>query len=492
MRQSNRPDDSSKQRREALRSSHIRTAATAVVLTFLCWPAGAADRPPVSPDHATPPSTPSSISAVVEIGLPALTRAIERNVPRRLATFSGRRTSCWQRRILGRDVNVGCEYSGYVERVGGIPLRAEHGGISAATPLAGTVSARGTGRFTSRLQGNAKGAMTLYVSARPQLRPDWSVALDMSEGFRWTEEPTLTILGFRINVARYVEPRVRSQLGRVRGIFDRNVKRLDVRAKAERVWQQASTPVQIYDNPPIWLQMKPQSIAFSGITARNNMLQGSVQIAGTTETAIGSQAPASVPTPLPPLSGDVSTPGQFAIVVPVTFGYDLLREKVQDAVASHAQSKGLAVREVTVYPSDGKIVAAVRLGAREGTTVGGDGGDGDWIYLTANPQADDATQTFRLGNLAIGASPTEGSPLAAMSRDPALVQTLQDQVQIAYQKDTEAIMASANARLTRPLADGFRSEGHLTAASVAKVLLLSDAIRLDIRASGDLRILFGL
>ena len=267
-------------------------AAAALLLTVLSLPAAAAEKPPLSPDLATPPTTPSTISAVIEIGMPALTRAIERNVPRRLATFNDRMASCWHRRILGRQVNVGCEYSGYVERVGSIPLRAEHGRITAATPLFGTVSARGTGRWTSRLQGNANGELTLFASARPQLRPDWSVALDMSEGFRWTDEPVLTILGFRINIARYVEPRVRSQLGRIQSIFARNVQALNIRRKAELAWQHASKPVQIVDSPAIWLQMKPESIAFSGIDARNNMLEGSVQITGTTETTSGNE-PAS-------------------------------------------------------------------------------------------------------------------------------------------------------------------------------------------------------
>jgi len=490
MHQSNHKDLFSKRPRNTLLNPRTHLTA-AVLLTVLSLSAAAAEKPPLSPDQATPATTPSTISAVIEIGMPALTRAVERNVPRRLATFNDRMASCWHRRILGRQVNVGCEYSGYVERVGGIPLRAERGRITAATPLYGTVSARGTGRWTSRLQGNAKGELTLFASARPQLRPDWSVALDMSEGVRWTEEPTLTILGFRINIGRYVEPRVRSQLGRVQAIFDRNVRALDIRRNVELACQHAATPVQIVDSPAIWLQMKPESIAFSGISARNNMLEGSVQITGTTETIAGSEPPVPATAPLPSLGHDVSTPGQFAIVVPVTISYDLIRQKIQDVVAAHGQSSGLSVSEATVYPSDGKIVAGVRLGAAGGGTIGGNAG-GDWIYLTATPQTDAATQTLRLTNFAFATSTGEVNPLASLTSDPALIQKLQDQVQVAYQEQTQAIISSANARLTRPLPDGFRSEGHLTAASVSKVLLLSDAIRLDVRASGDLRILYGL
>ncbi len=65
-------------------------------------------------------------------------------------------------------------------------------------------------------------------------------------------------------------------------------------------------------------------------------------------------------------------------------------------------------------------------------------------------------------------------------------------MRLAFQTEWQAILASANARLTRPLADGFRSEGNLTSAGLSKVALLPDGLRIDLRASGDLRILYGM
>ena len=57
--------------------------------------------------------------------------------------------------------------------------------------------------------------MTVYAAARPRLRPDWTVALEMDEGFRWQQRPVLRILGFSINLTHFVEPRVREQMQRV-------------------------------------------------------------------------------------------------------------------------------------------------------------------------------------------------------------------------------------------------------------------------------------
>jgi Domain of unknown function (DUF4403) len=469
---------------------HGRYALAVLVLsTAMSGSALAFDKPPTSPDQATPAVTPSSLSATIQIGMRALDDALERRVPRRLATFDDRMTECWHRRILGREIDVDCVYSGYVERVGSIPLRAEDSRLVASTPLSGFLTAQGTGRFTSRLHGTATGQMTVFASGRPRLRPDWSVALDMSEGFRWTEPPILTILVFKINLARYVEPRIRSQLARVQDDFERKARELDIRGKAAFAWQQAFQPVKIVDTPAVWLQATPQSIAFSGLRIRNSQLEGSLDIAGTVETVIGNPPPSSQPTPLPALHGDVSEPGHFSVIVPINIGYDQVRQKLQEVLAARAQSGGLNLRELTVYPSAGKLVAGLHLSVQ-----GENPGDDQWIYITATPQASTDSGALQLADVAFAAdtSRADSTPLAALLGDTTLKQTLLQQVRFEFQNQLQTTIASANARLTRPLGNGFRSEGHLTSVEPAKILLLSDGIRLDIRASGDLRILYGL
>ena len=47
-------------------------------------------------------------------------------------------------------------------------------------------------------------------------------------------------------------------------------------------------------------------------------------------------------------------------------------------------------------------------------------------------------------------------------------------------------------KLTRPLKDGFRMEGHLSSAKLEKVYLPADGIVIALRASGELKILYGM
>lgn len=444
-------------------------------------------KPPLTADAPLPATADSSISATVQFSLSALDRALERKIPRRLATIDDAGRNCWSRRILGRMVNIDCEYSGSIDRTGPISLRAENGRLIAAMPLFGSVSGEGIGRFARLLHGTGEGQLIVYATARPRLRPDWSVSLDMSEGFRWQEPPTLQILGFRINLTRYVEPKIREQIGRVQRDAAASVAAMDIQGKAAAAWQQAFSVVKIVDTPAIWLKTTPQTVAFSGTHARGDVLEGAIEIAGTTETSVGQQPSAPSPTPLPKPGSDVANPGSFSIILPVTISYDQIREKIQAVITARAQNGGVMVQDISVYPSSGKLVAGLHLKSSNGN-------DGVWIYLTATPQVDANAQTVQFSDLAVvpDSSAAENSPAAMLMSDPTLIQDLRQQVGIAFQNEWQALLASANARLTRPLSGGFRSEGNLSSVNLSQVSLLSDAIRVDLRASGNLKILYGM
>ena len=462
------------------------SAAVFVMGTSLL-PARAEDQPAKEANPVSLTAAHASISAAIEFGLPALDRALERRVPRRLATFNDRATLCWHRQILRREVNIDCEYSGFVERTGPISLRAERGRLSAAVPLYGTVTGQGIGRFARVLHGTADGQMTFYATARPRLRPDWTVALDMGEGFRWQERPVLRILGFSINLTRFVEPRIRQQLQRVQAEAEASLRGLNLRGKAETAWRHAFQAVKIIDAPEVWLQMSPQTAAFAGMHAHGNVLEGSMEITGTATTTIGAEPAAAAPTPLPSLGTDVAEPGRFEIVLPVDINYDAVRTKIQE-LATAMNNVGGSLRDIAVRPSAGKIVIGLRLASAETTDK-----DGEWVYLTATPRLDGEKQTIAFPEISVSTSQQAGATsAAALLKDDSFVQNLRQQLQVRYQAELDKIVGSVNARLTRSLGDGFRSEAHLTSAGVENMQVLDSGMRVDVHAGGDLKILYGL
>ena len=73
-----------------------------------------------------------------------------------------------------------------------------------------------------------------------------------------------------------------------------------------------------------------------------------------------------------------------------------------------------------------------------------------------------------------------------------LVAELREKMNVDYGVAYENLLNDANEKLTRPLKDGFRMEGRLSSAKLEKTYLSADGIVLALRASGELKILYGM
>ncbi len=442
----------------------------------------AAEKPPLNADAVTSLVTQSRISATIEFGLPALAAAIERDIPRRLATID-ERINCVHRRVLVFRVNANCDISGYVERAGPVSLYGRGDRVIGAVPIYGTVSGQGANRLTARIHGDTEARATVEAEAHPQLRRDWSLDLNFSDGFHWTEPPYLHVLGRDIALAQYVEPRIRTQMTRIRSRAEAAARRLDLRGKAAAAWQQSFEPIKLTDTPPIWLQWTPQSAAFAGVRANARVLSGALEFSGSAQTLVGQSPPAVKPTALPPLGTDVTAPGTFDVILPVRIGYDALRDKIMQVI--DAAPKGdKAIREVQIYPSSGKLVVGLRVAKSTDT----DPAVGEWVYLMATPAVDNDNQTVALSDLT---ADTVVNDIGALLGDNQLLAQLREEASASYAAAYQNLLDAANQRLTRPLKDGFRMQGQLTSAKLDKVLLLPDGLSLALRASGELKILYG-
>jgi hypothetical protein len=455
-----------------------------LAFAFVAAPALAAEKPPLSPDQPAPLVTSSRVSATIEFGLPALAADIERDIPRRLATID-ERINCVHRRVFGFRVNANCDIWGYVERTGPVSLYGRGDRVIGAVPIYGTAAGQGANRFTAHIHGDTEARATVEAEARPGLRRDWSLELNFSDGFHWSEPPILHVLGREISLARYVEPRIREQLAHVRARALASARALDLHGKAATAWQHAFEPIELADDPEVWLQVTPQSAAFAGVRANSKVLEGSLELSGNAETFVGHAPPAVTPTPLAPLGKDVAAPGTFDIILPVHIGYDTLRQKIMQVIAAAPKGE-TTIRDVQIYPSNGKII----VGLRAAKTADTDPNAGEWVYLSATPQVDADGQTLKLPDLA--AASEAASNIGAAFGKEQFVDLIKQQVSVNYQAAYQRLLDKANQRLTRPLKNGFRMEGHLTSAKLDRILLLTDGIAIALRASGDLKILYGL
>src|SRR5450755_1871329 len=242
-----------------------RASLAALGLMGLCSTAFAADKPPLAPDTVAPFTTDSRISATIEFGLPALASDIEQDIPRRLASID-EQVSCVHRRVLFFRVNANCNVWGYVERSGPVSLYGRGDRVYGSVRIDGALEGQGANRFTARIHGETEASATIEAEAHPELSRDWSLDLNFSDGFRWSEAPVLHVMGREIPLAKYAEPRIRTQLAHVRGRALAAARKLDLHDKAATAWRHAFEPVQLSANPEVWLQLTPQNAAFAGIS----------------------------------------------------------------------------------------------------------------------------------------------------------------------------------------------------------------------------------
>jgi hypothetical protein len=455
-----------------------------IILGFLAsGPMAMADeKPPLAPDVVAPFTTDSRVSATIEFGLPALASAIEKDIPRRLATID-EQVSCVHRRVLGFRVNANCDIYGFVERSGAVSLSGRGDRVYGSVPIYGALEGQGANRFTARIHGETEASATIEVEARPQLTKDWSLDLNFSDGFRWNEPPVLHVLGREIPLAKYAEPRIRSQLASVRARALAAARRLDLQGKAATAWKRAFDPIQLRDDPAIWLQLTPQSAAFAGVRADSKVLRGTLELAGSAQTLVGQQPPAVTAPPLPALGREISAPGTFDVILPIQIGYDVLKQKISDALAAAPPLADMLVREIDIYPSSGKLVIGLRLGKASDS----DPGAGQWVYLSGGIAVAADGHSVGLSGLGVATSNDQLNSLIG-----PLVAQLQDKTSVDYGIAYQNLLNAANEKLKRPLKDGFRMEGQLTSAKLEKVYLPADGIVIALRASGDLKILYGL
>ena len=222
----------------------------------------------------------------------------------------------------------------------GVSLYGRGDRVYGSVPIHGVLEGQGANRFTARIHGETEASATIEATARPQLSRDWSLDLNFGDGFRWSEPPVLQVMGREIPLAKYAEPRIRSQLAVVRTHALAAARRLDLHEKAATAWRHAFEPIQLSDSPAVWLQMTPQSVSFAGMRANSRTLRGSIELSGTAQTIVGQDPPAVTATALPMLGQDVSAPGAFDVILPVRVGYDVLKDKLAQADRRDAAGGG--------------------------------------------------------------------------------------------------------------------------------------------------------
>ena len=123
-------------------------------------------------------------------------------------------------------------------------------------------------------------------------------------------------------------------------------------------------------------------------------------------------------------------------------GYDVLKEKLSQAIAAMPLVAGLSVRDVDVYPSAGKLVVGLRVAKAADT----DPSAGKWVYLSGTVQADAGGRAIRLSNVGVMTDDEGLAPLTDF-----IATQLASNVNVDYGIAYDNLLNAANAKFNRPL-----------------------------------------
>lgn len=475
--------------------------AAVALLAAGCGQGGKGDgRPPPSREPLPQPALASQINVPIDADTAALTRELERAIPRTLWTIDQRLDRCVaaQRvRLFGRAVKVspdlGCRVVGQVDR-GPIRLAGAGRDIVADIPLNARISARdvgGTGAGQT-----ATGTALAHARIRLDIAPDFTPRGTVRLTYDWREPPGIDLLGNRITFTDQADAKLRPIARRLERTLPRELARLDVRGAAERLWRQGFTTVSLNAaHPPVWMRITPRALRYDTYQVQAGRLRLNMAMEAVTETFVGARPADPRPTPLPMLQrGRPASDLRFFL--PIVADYAELEPVVMRALRRRS-ARPFAVpgvgavrarfERIKIYGAqDGRIAVGLLLSA----TPPGDTATRGIVWLSARPRNTPGSAMVAFDDLAIAgdADRMSGDLVLTLAETGSFNSLIADALTQNFQRDLAALVGRVRRALVRrPLGD-FVIDADITRLESGRICAYGPGLYLPLRVSGAARI----
>ena len=143
---------------------------------------------------------------------------------------------------------IKCDIKGWVKRNGHISVSGSGSTLRFSFPIKAQVSAKAGIRET------ANAAATIYVSATPRINNDWSISVDVSPDFSWSQRPTLKLFGLiKVTIGSKVEPKLREKMNEFVKKIPGILAELKLKEKVAATWSDAQNPKKVNDAPEVYV-----------------------------------------------------------------------------------------------------------------------------------------------------------------------------------------------------------------------------------------------
>ena len=214
---------------------------------------------------------------------------------------------------------IKCDVKGWVKRNGRILLSGNGPTLRFAFPVKAEASADGY------IYGTAKASAILYLDAKLHINSDWTISIDITHDFAWSNSPELKLFDlFDINIKKVIEPKLRKRLDKFAKKVPELLGKLDIKGRMEEQWEDIQEPLKIDDDTDTYLLFQPEVASCSQIDIVDHVLRSTISARGQTQILLGKPPVDYNKTKITDLETICYKKGKFNFHLPVMITYEEL------------------------------------------------------------------------------------------------------------------------------------------------------------------------
>lgn len=241
----------------------------------------------------------------------------------------------------------------------------------------------------------------LKFKTKLELTSDWNIHTQLLGRFDWGKAPKFEVGDYTLDFDRYVGTGLQTKLNGYVESFENKIKNaMDIKGRVQPAWNELAKPIQLYNDPPVWLQLTPEKVNFVTRENKNkDTLRWNLGIVTKLNTFIGTAPKPLTSVPLPQISNAETQNNRFFLHLPIRVTYQDLTQIAQQQLTAQEWDAGkYKVKFLqTQVKSDGEKLLifldleAKKAGKRKLTKAK--------IWLQARPTYDPVTQTIKAEEL---------------------------------------------------------------------------------------------
>lgn len=221
------------------------------------------------------------------------------------------------------DVGVGTSMEVTVRRrASEITMRMTGNTLTTNVPLNLTgVANVGVGPFRIRSPGGLDADLDVTLNTTVSLNPDWSVTSSTSADID-VGRARLDVAGNDLDVTAIVNEIVRRNAQRISEPLDSYLQDLDLRSLVEPVWRGFAAPIQVSENPAVWLRVRPVGFSLSPPAADDGDLRFDLGMEMYLDSVLGNRPTDNELGPIPQIEKVSDKSGTFRVAIPIAVELD--------------------------------------------------------------------------------------------------------------------------------------------------------------------------